>query len=108
VRPAALHRRHGNGFPRAHRRTRQRGAGAPAPGGAGRGGMTPGDSHDDPGLIEAYLAHVRVDKRLAERTVALYTEDMRKLAAFAAEAGVALVQVQPAHVRRWIAQMHGR
>ena len=70
--------------------------------------MTPGDCRDDPGLIEAYLGHVRVDKRLAERTVALYTEDMRKLAAFAAEAGVALTQVQPAHVRRWIAQMHGR
>lgn len=61
---------------------------------------------DDAGLIEAYLAHVRVGKRLAERTVALYTEDLVKLAHFAREAAVPLRQVQPAHVRRWIAQMH--
>lgn len=65
------------------------------------------DPTDDSALIAAYLAHVRVDKRLAERTVALYTEDLRKLAANAADAGVPLRRVQPAHVRRWIAQMHG-
>ena len=45
---------------------------------------------DDAGLIEAYLAHVRVGKRLAERTVALYTEDLVKLAHFAREAAVPL------------------
>ncbi|MBL0945639.1 MAG: tyrosine recombinase XerC [Hydrogenophaga sp.] len=61
---------------------------------------------DDAGLVAAYLEHVRVGKRLAERTVALYTEDLRKLAGFAREAGVALPQVQMHHVRRWIAQMH--
>ncbi|MCU0942572.1 MAG: tyrosine recombinase XerC [Hydrogenophaga sp.] len=65
------------------------------------------DPHDDPALIEAYLAHVRVDKRLADRTVALYTEDLRKLRENAAAASVPLRRVQPAHVRRWIAQMHG-
>ncbi len=65
------------------------------------------DPNDDPALIAAYLAHVRVDKRLADRTVALYTEDLRKLGENAAVAGVPLRQVQPAHVRRWIAQMHG-
>ncbi|MBX3610625.1 MAG: tyrosine recombinase XerC [Hydrogenophaga sp.] len=61
----------------------------------------------DAALVAAYLAHVRVDKRLAERTVALYTEDLSKLQSAAVEAGVALAQVQPTHVRRWIAQMHG-
>jgi integrase/recombinase XerC len=61
---------------------------------------------DDAGLIEAYLAHVRVGKRLAERTVALYTEDLNKLAGFARAAGVALPEVQTHHVRRWSAQMH--
>lgn len=65
------------------------------------------DPNDDPALIAAYLAHVRVDKRLADRTVALYTEDLRKLRENAAAAGVPLRRVQPAHVRRWIAQMHG-
>lgn len=65
------------------------------------------DPNDDPALIAAYLAHVRVDKRLADRTVALYTEDLRKLRENAAAASVPLRRVQPAHVRRWIAQMHG-
>jgi integrase/recombinase XerC len=57
-------------------------------------------------LIEKYLEHVRVQKRLAERTVALYTEDLHKLATYAAEAGVGLLQVHNAHIRRWVAQMH--
>lgn len=62
---------------------------------------------DDAGLVAAYLEHVRVGKRLADRTVALYTDDLHKLSAFAQQAGVTLPQVQMHHVRRWIAQMHG-
>jgi integrase/recombinase XerC len=58
-------------------------------------------------LVERYLEHVRVEKRLALRTVELYALDLRKLADFAAQARVPLLQVQGAHVRRWIAQMHG-
>jgi integrase/recombinase XerC len=57
-------------------------------------------------LVARYLEHVRVEKRLAPRTVALYTLDLQKLAAFAAGAGVALSDVQGAHVRRFAAQMH--
>lgn len=57
-------------------------------------------------LVQRYLDHVRFEKRLAERTVALYTLDLAKLADKAALAGVALTEVQPAHVRRWVAQMH--
>ena len=60
----------------------------------------------DAQLIEAYLTHVRVEKRLAERTVALYTFDLEKLQANAQAAGVALRQVHNAHMRRWVAQMH--
>ncbi|HKB54968.1 MAG TPA: site-specific integrase, partial [Ramlibacter sp.] len=56
--------------------------------------------------MERYLEHVRVEKRLAQRTVELYALDLRKLADFAAAAGVELVNVQHAHVRRWVAQMH--
>lgn len=63
-------------------------------------------SADQP-LIERYLEHVRVEKRLAQRTVELYALDLRKLGEFAAQAGVALREVHSAHVRRWIAQMHG-
>ena len=58
------------------------------------------------GLTERYLEHARVQKRLAPRTLALYSEDLHKLTAAAAQAGVALTAVQNHHVRRWVAQMH--
>ena len=64
----------------------------------GRGGDT---------LIEKYLEHVRVGKRLAERTVELYALDLARLQDHAHTAGVDLLQVQTAHIRRWVAQMHG-
>ena len=58
--------------------------------------------------VDRYLSHVRHEKRLAERTLALYTEDLQKLTALAQEAQVALDAVQPTHVRRWVAHMHGQ
>jgi integrase/recombinase XerC len=61
---------------------------------------------DKPTLVERYLAHAQFEKRLAERTVALYTDDLKRLQALAQEAGVSLEQVQAHHVRRWMAQMH--
>jgi integrase/recombinase XerC len=57
-------------------------------------------------LVASYLAHVRFEKRLADRTVALYTLDLEKLSQHAAQAGVGLPEVQPSHIRRWVAQMH--
>ena len=60
----------------------------------------------DTGLIERYLEHVRVQKRLADRTLTLYSLDLQKLADNAAKAGVELTRVQNAHIRRWVAQMH--
>jgi integrase/recombinase XerC len=62
---------------------------------------------DDSGLVERYLEHVRVEKRLAARTVELYALDLQKLLENATQAGVPLTRVQNAHVRRWVAQMHG-
>lgn len=62
---------------------------------------------EEAALVARYLEHVRVEKRLADRTVTLYTLDLRRLAGLARAAGVPLVAVQPAHVRRWVAQMHG-
>jgi integrase/recombinase XerC len=61
---------------------------------------------EDAMLIDRYLTHVRVEKRLADRTLALYTLDLEKLCAQAELAGVALTAVQHAHIRRWVAQMH--
>ncbi len=57
-------------------------------------------------LVQRYLEHVRFEKRLAARTVALYTLDLGKLQTWAAQANVALEQVQNHHIRRWVAQMH--
>ena len=70
--------------------------------------QTPSDS----ALIEGYLEHVRVEKRLAARTVELYALDLAKLQAFASAfkgptgQGVALLEVNNHHIRRWVASMH--
>lgn len=57
-------------------------------------------------LVARYLEHVRVEKRLARRTVELYQLDLVKLAVQAAQAKVELTDVQNHHIRRWVAQMH--
>ncbi len=59
-------------------------------------------------LTERYLEYVRVEKRLALRTVELYALDLQKLAGFAIQTGVELRAVQNTHVRRWVAQMHAK
>jgi integrase/recombinase XerC len=56
--------------------------------------------------VTRYLDHVRYEKRLAERTHALYTLDLQKLSEYAKDAGVALEAVQANHIRRWVSQMH--
>ena len=57
-------------------------------------------------LVERYLEHVRVEKRLAARTVELYAIDLQKLSAVARAAAVDLRAVHNTHVRHWVAQMH--
>ena len=57
-------------------------------------------------LIDRYLEHVRVERRLAARTVELYSIHLATLTEKATAAGVALDKVQTAHVRRWMAQLH--
>ena len=53
----------------------------------------------DAGLVDRYLEHVRVEKRLAARTVELYSLDLQKLGDYAARIPVALLQVQNHHIR---------
>lgn len=65
----------------------------------------PAGHKPDP-CVGAYLDYTRVQKRLADRTVTLYSLDLDKLSEFAAKAGLALAQVQTAHVRQWVARMH--
>jgi len=59
-----------------------------------------------PPLVERYLEHVRVEKRLAARTVELYRLDLLRLGGLARTADVELPAVQNHHIRRWVAQMH--
>lgn len=61
-----------------------------------------------PEAARDYLEHVRVQKRLAQRTHTLYTLDLIRLQAMAAEAGAELLALQPAHIRRFAAQMHSQ
>ena len=65
----------------------------------------PVEPETDP-LVERYLEHVRVEKRLAQRTVELYALDLEKLGRNAAQSSVGLTAVHNTHVRRWVAQMH--
>jgi integrase/recombinase XerC len=60
----------------------------------------------DAGWIDKYLAHVRVERRLAARTLELYSFHLKALSDNAAEARLSLDRVQTAHVRRWMAQLH--
>ena len=57
-------------------------------------------------VVLRYLVHARVEKRLAERTLTLYGLDLERLARHAAQAGVPLLQLQTADIRRCVAQMH--
>ena len=59
-----------------------------------------------PELIARYLEYVRVQKRLATRTVELYTLDLQKLSEFANNAKVALDDVTHSNIRHWVVQMH--
>ena len=56
----------------------------------------------------AYLQHVRVEKRLAARTQALYTEHLHDLAQRCGAAQVAPQEVHESHIRQWVAQMRSR
>lgn len=68
--------------------------------------MAPGKLEPaDAALTDRYLAHVRFEKRLAERSCALYRRHLDHLLACATEAGVSLQAVQAQHVRSWAARM---
>ena len=61
--------------------------------------------HED---IGRYLLHLRVERRLAVRTLAMYAEALQRLSGFATSHPVALRRVQAQHVRRWAAQLHAK
>jgi integrase/recombinase XerC len=53
-----------------------------------------------------HLKHLKVERRLAARTLANYQEAFKRLQTFADAASVKLLDVQPHHVRRWAGQLH--
>ncbi len=59
-------------------------------------------------LVQRYLDHVQYEKRLASRTLILYTRDLQRLQALTTQHGLPLMQVQSADIRRWVAQLHAR
>jgi integrase/recombinase XerC len=58
--------------------------------------------------VAAFLQHLTVQRRLAARTVAMYSEALKRLQDAADTAHVPLAQAQPHHIRTWVAQLRGR
>jgi integrase/recombinase XerC len=61
--------------------------------------------HDD---IVRHLSHLRAERRLAERTLALYRDAFVRLQRGADAARLAPRAVQMHHIRRWAGQMHAQ
>jgi len=59
-------------------------------------------------LIARHLDHLRVQRRLAERTLAMYGDAFQRLQAFCEKERLTLPQVRSHHVRGWIARLHGQ
>lgn len=55
---------------------------------------------------KAYLEHVQFEKRLAARTVILYTLDLEKLLELAKQEQQSLLTMRHIHIRRGVVQMH--
>ncbi len=58
--------------------------------------------------IARFLQHLRVERRLAPRTLALYTQALGWLQQFAADDGVDLPQAQIHHLRGWMVRLRER
>ncbi len=61
--------------------------------------------------LQRFVDHLRVERRLAERTLAMYREALLRLQASAAAAqpaAVALPAAQPHHIRSWVGQLRLR
>jgi integrase/recombinase XerC len=57
-------------------------------------------------LIQRHLEHLRVQRRLAERTLAMYLDAFKRLEAFCDKEDLAVDAVKPHHVRGWTARLH--
>lgn len=56
--------------------------------------------------VAAFLDHLRLQRRVAARTLQLYAQALQRLQQLADQSGVALPQARPAQLRRWAAALH--
>lgn len=57
--------------------------------------------------VASHLDYLKVERRLAERTLEMYGEAFDRLERLARATPVALRQAETHHIRRWAAQLHG-
>lgn len=72
----------------------------------------PGSAHDGAMCaslrdIDAFLRHLRVERRYAEPTTAAYERDLRQFHAHLTERGLTLREVDPRALRGFLATLHG-
>ncbi len=58
--------------------------------------------------LQAFIRHLQVERRLADRTLAMYTEALLRLQGYAGADDVALAQATPLHLRHWVGQLRRR
>jgi len=58
--------------------------------------------------LQRFLDHLKVERRLAARSLAMYGEALLRLQASAAAMQIDLKRAQPHHLRSWTAQLRGR
>ena len=58
--------------------------------------------------LQQFLTHLRVERRLADRTLAMYAEALQRLQDSAAASGVELKRAGPQHLRQWVGQLRTR
>jgi len=62
----------------------------------------------EPDLIHRHLEYLRVQRRLAERTLAMYAEAFERLQQGCDAQQLLVTQVQSHHVRGWVARLHAQ
>ncbi len=74
--------------------------------------MHPPATTPEPAALDAalqpYLNHLRVERRLAPRSLSIYREALLRLQGLAAEEAVPLQRLTPQLARRWVARLHGQ
>ena len=58
--------------------------------------------------LQAFVSHLQVERRLADRTLAMYSEALLRLQASAQADGVVLAAATPLHLRHWVGQLRRR